>query len=86
MALLETRTALLETKQILPRAFSFQQNKFKKQNGLMIKLLLTEWEARRENIWPSVRTHEPRSARSVSPDLKPNIFPFGPLTQSISTQ
>ena len=34
--------------------------------------------ARRENISPSVRTLGPRA------DLKPNIFPSGPPTQSIS--
>ena len=35
----------------------------------------------------SVRTHEPHCARSVRPDLEPNIFPSGPApTQSIRTQ
>ena len=48
----------------------------------MIKCLLTELgRAGRENIW----THGPRCARSVRPDLEPNIFPSGPPTQSIST-
>ena len=52
----------------------------------MIKCLLTELgRAGRENIWLSVRTHGPRCARSVRPDLEPNIFPSGPPTQSIST-
>ena len=40
-------------------------------------------QARRENTW--LRKHGPRCARSVRPDLEPNIFPSGPLTQSIST-
>ena len=49
----------------------------------MIKCLLTELgRAGRENIWLSVRTHGPRCARSVRPDLEPNIFPSGPPTQS----
>ena len=52
----------------------------------MIKCLLTELgRAGRENIWLSVRTHGPRCARSVRPDLEPNIFPSCPPTQSIST-
>ena len=52
----------------------------------MIKCLLTELgRAGRENIWLSVRMHGPRCARSVRPDLEPNIFPSGPPTQSIST-
>ncbi len=50
------------------------------------KMLLTELgRAGWENIWLSVRTHGPRYARSVRPDLKPNIFLSGPPTQSIST-
>ena len=58
----------------------------KKCSGHMIKCLLTELgRAGRENIWLSVRTHGPRCARSVRPDLEPNIFPSGPPTQSIST-
>ena len=58
----------------------------KKISGHMIKCLLTELgRAGRENIWLSVRTHGPRCARSVRPDLEPNIFPSGPPTQSIST-
>ena len=58
----------------------------KKFSGHMIKCLLTELgRAGRENIWLSVRTHGPRCARSVRPDLEPNIFPSGPPTQSIST-
>ena len=57
-----------------------------KRGGHMIKCLLTELgRAGRENIWPSVMAHGPRCARSVSHDLGPNIFPFGPPTQSIST-
>ena len=51
----------------------------------MIKCLLTELgRTGRENIWPSVMAHGPRCARSVRHDLGPNIFPSGPLTQSIS--
>ena len=58
----------------------------KQFSGHMIKCLLTELgRAGRENIWLSVRTHGPRCARSVRPDLEPNIFPSGPSTQSIST-
>ena len=58
----------------------------KKFSGHMIKCLLTELgRAGRKNIWLSVRTHGPRCARSVRPDLEPNIFPSGPPTQSIST-
>ena len=58
----------------------------KKFSGHMIKCLLTELgRAGRENIWLSVRTYGPRCARSVRPDLEPNIFPSGPPTQSIST-
>ena len=42
----------------------------KKFSGHMIKCLLTELgRAGRENIWLSVRTHGPRCARSVRPDL-----------------
>ena len=52
----------------------------------MIKCLLTELgRAGRENIWPSVMGHGLSAARSVRHDLRPNIFPSGPLTQSIST-
>ena len=51
----------------------------------MIKCLLTELgRTGRENIWPSVMAHGPRCAQSVRHDLGPNIFPSGPLTQSIS--
>ena len=54
--------------------------------GHMIKCLVTELgQTGRENIWLSVRTHGPRCARSVRPDLEPNIFPSGPPSQSIST-
>jgi len=51
----------------------------------MIKHLLTElgW-AGQENIWRSVMARGPHCARSVCHDLKPNIFPSGPPTQSIS--
>ena len=58
----------------------------KKCSGHMIKCLLTELgRAGRENIWLSVRTHGPRCARYVRPDLEPNILPSGPPIQSIST-
>ena len=51
----------------------------------MIKCLLTELgRAGRENIWPSVMAYGHR-ARSVRHDRGPNIFPYGPPTQSIST-
>ena len=52
----------------------------------MIKCLLTELgRAGRENIWHSVMAHGPCCTRSVRHDLRPNIFPSGPPTQSIST-
>ena len=52
----------------------------------MMKCLLTDLgRAGRENIWLSVRKHGPRCARSVRPDIEPNIFSSGPPTQSIST-
>ena len=52
----------------------------------MIKCSLTELgRAGRENIWPSVMAHGPCCARSVRHDLRPNIFPSGPPTQSINT-
>ena len=51
------------------------------QNDHMIK-----WgRARQENIWFLVRTYGLCCARSVSPDLEPNTFLSGPLTQSINT-
>ena len=67
--------------------FYFPKKKKKeKSGGHMIKCLLTELgQARRENIWTSVMVHEPRCARSVRHDLRPNIFLSGPPTQSIST-
>ena len=68
-----------------PRLYPRKKDK-KKFSGHMIKCLLTELgRAGRKNIWLSVRTHGPRFARSVRPDLEPNIFPSGPPTQSIST-
>ena len=63
-----------------------KKNKKEKRGGHMIKCLLTELgRAGRENIWPSVMAHGPRCARSVRHDLRPNIFPSCPPTQSIST-
>ena len=63
-----------------------KKKKKEKRGGHMIKCLLTELgRAGQENIWPSVMAHGPRCARSVRHDLGPNIFPSGPLTQSIST-
>ena len=46
--------------------------------------MLIDWlgQAGHENIWLSVRTHGPHCARSVHPDLKPNIFLSCPPTQS----
>ena len=58
----------------------------KKCGGHMIKCLLTEsGQAGQEKIWHSVMAHGPRSAQSVHHDLRTNIFPSGPPTQSIST-
>jgi len=53
---------------------------------VMIKDLVTElgW-AKQENIWFSVIAHGPHCARSIRHDFKTNIFPSGPLTESIST-
>ena len=70
----------------------FYYLKRKKKGAYMIKCLLTElgW-SRQENIWHSVMVHRPccaRSvccARSISHDLRPNIFLSGPPSQSIST-
>ena len=63
-----------------------KKKKKEKRGGHMIKCLLTELgRAGRENIWPSVIAHGPRCARSVRYDLGPNIFPYGPPSQSIST-
>ena len=62
------------------------KKKKKKCGGHIIKCLLTELgQAGRENIWHSVMVHGPCCARSVHHVLGPNIFPSGPLTQSIST-
>ena len=68
------------------RAAASVSTKEKKISDHMIKCLLPELgRAGQENVWLSVRTHRPRCARSVRPDLEPNIFPSGPPTQSIST-
>ena len=57
-----------------------------KQNGHMIKCLLTErGRAGQENIWLEIRTHGNRCARSVCLDLEPDIFPSGPPIQLIIT-
>ena len=71
---------------MLPRGLVPPKNENEKKSRHMIKCLLTErGRAGRENIWLSVRTHGPRCPRSLRHDLEPNIFPSGPLTQSIST-
>ena len=63
-----------------------KKRKKEKRVSHIIKCLLTELgRARRENIWHSVMAHRPRYARSIRHDLRPNIFPSGPPTQSIST-
>ena len=63
-----------------------EKKKKEKRGGHMIKCLLTELDwAKRENIWPSVMAHRPRCAQSIRHDVRPNIFPSGPPTQSIST-
>ena len=78
-----------ETKPLVAHRKKKQQENTQKKlikGGHMIKCLLTEFgRAGRENIWLSVMKHGPRCARSVRHDLEPNIFPSGPLTQSIST-
>ena len=72
----------------IPIVHFISRKKKKKENrsGHMIKCLLTELgRAGQENIWPSFMAHGPSTVRSVRHDLGPNIFPFGPPTQSIST-
>ena len=49
--------------------------------------MLIDWvrSGGQENIWLSARTYGPSAARSVRPNLEPNISSSGPPTQSIST-
>ena len=63
--------------------FPKKKKKKDKRGDHMIKCLLTELgRAGRENIWPSVKAHGPRCARSVRHHLGLNIFPSGPPTQN----
>lgn len=41
----------------------------------LISTYWLSWKARWKNIWPSVIAYEPTTARSVSRDQEPNIFP-----------
>ena len=70
----------------IPNLVTRKKKKKEKRGGHITKCLLTELgRAGRESVRPEVMVHGPRCARSVRHDLGPNIFPSGPLTQSIAT-